>query len=234
MKKKICYMLILIGMILLGSCKEKKFMRDEQDFESNITEQEAVLEQNIQSEEEILQSQMGLATHGCVIVQEGETLSLNGMNVTVNAVTITRKKGEWHDFLSQELDENGCLSEDRAYVIVNVTIEQVGDADFWLNSIWLAFFGDDLKIGPIELDGTSLFKKDDRNPDAYRGLIKKGETLTTDLVYVIKKEEAGEDAHFLLEYNPTGCSLDYVESEEYGMIYLKSLEGVWNEIPMEE
>lgn len=227
-------MLILIGMILLGSCKEKNFMRDEQDFESNITEQEAVLEQNMQSEEEILQSQMGLATHGCVIVQEGETLSLDGVNITVNNVTITRKKGEWHDFLSQELDENGCLPENRAYVMVNVTIEQVGDVDFWMNSIWLAFFDEDLKIGPIELDGTSLFKKDDRNPDVYQGLIKKGESLTTDLVYVIKKEEAGEDAHFLLEYNPTGCSLDYVEPEEYGMIYLKSLEGVWNEIPMEE
>ena len=227
-------MLILIGMILLGSCKEKNFMHDGRGFESHITEQEAVLEQNMQSEEEILQSQMGLATHGCVIVQEGETLSLDGVNITVNNVTITRKKGEWHDFLSQELDENGCLSEDRAYVIVNVTIEQIGDADFWLNSIWLAFFDEDLKIGPIELDGTSLFKKDDRNPDVYQGLIKKGESLTTDLVYVIKKEEAGEDAHFLLEYNPTGCSLDYVEPEEYGMIYLKSLEGVWNEIPMEE
>lgn len=227
-------MLILIGMIVIGSCKEKNHMLDEQDVEKNITEKEAVLEQNTQSDEETLQSQIGIATHGCAITQEGETLSLGGMNITVNDVTITRKKGEWHDFLSQELDENGCLSEDRAYVIVNVTIEQVGDVEFWLNSIWLAFFDEDLKIGSIELDGTSLFKKDDRNPDVYQGLIKKGESRTTDLVYVIKKEEAGEDAHFLLEYNPTGCSLDYVEPEEYGMIYLKSLEGVWNEIPMEE
>lgn len=223
--KKFYRLLILMGIIVLGGCKEKNIANEEQ----NVT-----LEQDIQSAEEILQSKIELATRGCATVQEGETLSLKGMNITVNDVTLTRKKGEWYDFLSQELDENGYLAEDRAYVVLNVTIEQVEDVDFWLNSIWLSFFDEDLKIGPIELDGTSLMKEDDGNPDCFQGLIKKGEILTTDLIYVIKKEETGDDTHFLLEYNPTGAGLVYVEPEEYGMIYLKSLEDVWNEIPMEE
>ncbi len=235
MKKKIYYILLLVVTILLMGCQEKNSVSEEQGNKSNHIETEAATEPDTQSEEETLKYTIELATHGCKVVQEGETMSLNRMNITVNDVTVTRKKGDWYDFLSQKLDENGYLFENRAYVIVNVTIEQAEEVDFWLNSIRLAYFSeDDLRIGSIELDGTSLFKEDDGNPDVFQGLIKKGETLTTDLIYVIKEEEEGADAHFLLEYNPTGCGLDYVEPDKYGMIYLKSLEDVWNEIPMEE
>ena len=75
-------------------------------------------------------------------------------------VTVTRKKGDWYDFLEPELDAEGNLPENKAYVIVNTTITQNGENDFWLNSIWLGFFDYDLKIGQIEMDGTTLLKED--------------------------------------------------------------------------
>lgn len=231
MKKDICCM-VLIGAILLAGCQGKNSVNEEQELISRNTEAEEKAEQNIQSEEETLEAKIELATHGCLVVQEGETMSLDGIDVTVNDVTVTRKKGDWYDGEWFELDENGEMPEDMTYVVVNVTIERASDSDkFWLNHFRLAYFlEDDLRIGPIELYGTSLFKEDNGDPDKYEGVVKPGETLTTDLIFYIMKEEAGEDAHFLLLYNPTGCGIDYVKPEEYCMCYLESLENVWNKI----
>ena len=98
-----------------------------------------------------------------------------------------------------------------------------------MNSISLSSFLDnDLRIGAREIDGTTLLKKDEKAKNSFQGLIKDGDTVTTDLVYIINQEEETNDSHFLLEYNPTGCGLEYIEPDEYCVVYLKSLENVWD------
>lgn len=179
-------------------------------------------------EELSLESKIEEATRGCEVVQEGETVNLGAISITVNDVTVTKEKGDWYDFYYEE----GKLPEDEVYVVVNTTITQNGETDFWLNSIWLANFTDDeLLIGSREINGTTLLNDDNgynEKKDIYQGLIKDGDTVTTDLIFVINQEEETNDAHFLLEYNPTGCDLEDIESTEYCMVYLESLENVWD------
>lgn len=52
--------------------------------------------------------------------------------------------------------------------------------------------------------------------------------MTTDLIFVVEDAEVTADAHFLLEFNPTGANLVYVDAEDYSMVYLKSMEEVCN------
>lgn len=231
MKRIIYYVIFMIGIVSMSGCQKE-------NCESPNTEIAEETEQNTESEDDTLEAKIELATHGCQVVQEGEMMSLNGMNITVNDVTVTRKKGNWHDFLSTKLDENDYMTEDIAYVVINVSVERTAENEnFWLNSLWLAYFTDeDMRIGDIEIDGTTLIKTDDRNSGVYADLIEIGEILTTDLVYIIKEDMAAEieNTHFLLHYNKTGGAFSYTDPKDNCMTYLRTLEGVWNEITMEE
>lgn len=231
MKRIVYYVILMMGIVSMSGCQKEK-------SESLNTEIAEETEQNMESEEDALKAKLELATHDCQVVREGEMMSLNGMNITVNDVTVTRKKGDWHDFLITKLDENGYMTEDIAYVVINVSVERTAENEsFWLNSLWLAYFTDeDMRIGDIEIDGTTLFKTDDGNPDAYAEVLEAGETLTTDLVYIIKEDMSAEieNTHFLLHYNKTGGAFSYTDPEDNCMTYLRTLEGVWNEITMEE
>lgn len=222
MKKNNLFVFLLVCVSALTGCQSTSLENNSYSEESN-----SYLTEEISEEDKLMQT-IEIVTHGCDISREGETAYLDPISLTVNDVTITRKKGDWYDFLSPDLNDEGNLPEDKAYVVVNVTIEKKGEEEFWMNSICLDYFQDeDLRAGAIELDGTTLLKEDDGNQDIFQGLVDTGESLTTDLVYIINKEEEGENAHFLLTYSQTGVGFEYAKPEDFMVIYLESAEDVW-------
>ena len=61
---------------------------------------------------------------GCAIFQEGDSFEQNGMTITVNYSKITKKHGEWDnyiDFFPKE-DDEGIIEDDSCYLVVNMNV----------------------------------------------------------------------------------------------------------------
>ena len=188
---------------------------------------------------ESLEAEIEAATRGCKVVQEGEENQQDSLTYKVNSVQITKQTGDWYNMSGEipKVDENGRITEDVSYVVINVTIKDDGDYDFWWNMFWLSYFNDDdLMIGPAELVSASIFndysEKEREDNDVYQYKLPQGEEVTTDLIFVTEDSLMTKGNHFLLELDPTGVGggegLEYIKPEEYSMVFLKTMEDVCN------
>lgn len=226
--------------LLFTACTIQKNTRNQE----NTTNQESVDAQDtgsVNDTKQDLQGLMEIATRGCKIANEGEDIQLDAMTYRVNQVTLTKQQGDWTDISGAEvkLDSNKNIIGDATYVVVNVTVKKTADFDFWWNSLSLAYFTDDnLNIGPLELVSASLFQTFDPNDpkynDVYQSDMKVGDEVTTDLIYVVNDDEVEENTHFLIDINLGGANLEDVKPDTYCMIYLASMEGVFDETATEK
>lgn len=235
--KKIKFILCLCLSIslLFTACTIQKSTKNRE----NTTNKESIDTQDkgsVGATKQDLQGLMEIATRGCKIAKEGEDIQLDSMAYRVNQVTLTKQQGDWTDISGEEvkLDQNKNIIGDATYVVVNVTVKKTAECNFWWNSLWLAFFSNDnLNIGPSELVSASLFQTFDPNDpkynDIYQSDMKVGDEVTTDLIYIVNNDEVEDNTHFLLEINPTGANLEDVKPDTYCMVYLASMEGVFDE-----
>ena len=96
MKKKILlYLCCLSGALTLTACQNSTVEKSNKSTEAvkiENTENQINTETETITEEQTLQSKIEIATYGCEVTQEGETISLGPISITVNDVTVTRKK----------------------------------------------------------------------------------------------------------------------------------------------
>ena len=182
-----------------------------------------------------LDAKIEIATRGCEVVREGEKIQQGSLTYKVNSVQITKQTGDWYNMSGAipKVDENGKITEKVSYVVINVTIKDDGDYDFWWNMFSLSYFeDDDLMIGPEELVSAGIFsdysEKEREDKDVYQYKLPQGKEVTTDLIFVMDDSKMKEGNHFLLELNPTGAGLEYVKPEEYSMVFLNTMEDVCN------
>lgn len=236
MKKAITMGLCIGAMLCFGGCQSSNIDSDKKAPEVKQEEEQAEKPEK-EAKEQTLEAKIALATSGCKVVKEGEENQQGSLTYKVNKVTITKQRGDWIDMSGPvpETDENGMIIGDDNYIVVNVTVKDTGEFDFWWNSFWLAYFSDDdLNLGPYELVSAGIYynysEEERRDRDIYQYNLPENEEVTTDLVYVLSSEEMAPGMHYLLELNPTGLAdVGMTEPENYSMVYLETMEGINSE-----
>lgn len=230
--KKIGFAAVLCCMLCSAACSGKK----EDHAKREMTDQTNAVE-TAAAEVKTLDDYIEVATRGCKVVKEHEDVQqgtfLDDGHITfrVDKVTVTKQQGNWVDLgIEPDLDNQRKIIGEETYVVVDVTVRQEGEYDFWWNDFELTSFKeDDLRPGPSELVSVSVLCND-KNVDlmdsnVYHRELPEGEDIKTSLVFVIEDRELNEEGrHFLLEYNPTGASHEFIKPEEYSMVFLESME----------
>lgn len=183
-------------------------------------------EENISSEDS-LETRIEIATGGCPLAEMGEFMEQDGLRYRVNSAYLTKQKGDWTEQgWGLETDETGVVQEDASYVVLNVTLVETEDIDFWWNFFELgAFTESDSDMGVFELLAVGTLTEETLDPDGYRADLPAGEEVTTDMVFYIEDGMLEEQAHLFLVYNWHGRVLSqYNDPEDYSMVFLDQLE----------
>lgn len=242
MKKSVLLYIACCMLFCMTACGNKtRSVSEHKQSSTQEAEPETAAETSISDagENGTLEDYIEIATKGCKVgaekedVRQGSAIYDGTITYRVDKVTLTKQQGDWIDLSgpSPALDEDGRITDGQTYVVLDVTISQEGEFDFWWNSFWLASFTDkDLDIGPSEMVSASILSSNaDSDPNIYQYSLPAGRETKTSLVFVAEDSELAEAGrHFLLEYNPIGANLMYVEPEDYSMVFLKSMEDIRN------
>lgn len=194
--------------------------------DSGVAGEDASMDKNITSEDS-LETRIEIATGGCPLAEMGEFIEQDGLRYRVNSAYLTKQKGGWMEQgWGLETDETGTVLEDASYVVLNVTMVETGDIDFWWNSFELgAFTESDSDMATFELLAVGMLTEETLDPDGYQADLPAREEVTTDMVFYIEDGMLEDQAHLFLVYNWHGRVLsEYNDPEDYSMVYLDQLE----------
>ena len=93
-KKLLLYLCCLSSALTLTACQNSTVEKNNKSSEAVNTENienQVNTETETLTEEQTLQSKIEIATYGCEVAQEGETISLGPISITVNNVTVRDK-----------------------------------------------------------------------------------------------------------------------------------------------
>ncbi len=144
----------------------------------------------------------------------------------INSASITKKYSKkWDavpDYSIYQYDKNYNLINNYSYVVLNITVQckQVSDSinDFWLNALWLNIYdsnGNAIKSDYSEMATASLGKP--RIQSYFHNPLKKGESLTTDIVYIVADDILKKkDSYYVLSIN--NQNIKPSDPEDIGLI----------------
>ncbi len=191
-----------------------------------LTEEDTLMERSISSEDS-LETRIEIVTGGCSLAEMGEFIEQDGLRYRVNSAYITKQKGGWTEQgWGLETDETGAVQENASYVVLNVTLVETEDIDFWWNSFELgAFTESNYDMAAFELIAVGTMTEETLDPDGYQADLPVGEEVTTDMVFYVEDGMLEDQAHLFLVDNWHGLALsEYNDPEDYSMVHLDRLE----------
>ncbi len=163
---------------------------------------------------------------GETINEASDTILQDAWTYHINSVKVTKEHGEnWDavpDYSMYQYDENFNLINDYSYLALNITIQYKDSSakvnDLWLNAMWLNIFNSNAgKVGSgyAEMATASLGKP--KVQSYFHHPVQEGETLTTDIVYIVADEILeNSELYYVLYINNQG--INSVKPDDMGLI----------------
>lgn len=154
---------------------------------------------------------VGMGIKGVHLYEPEQEFLQDNWNYKVNSAFITKHTDSSWDGVPDyfEYDENNDITNGYSYLVVNMSITCVeentlAENKLWLNHISLGIFdknGD--KVDGSETRTTSI-GNNYLNKDYFSYAMQKGDSLTADIVYVIKDDMMSDENYYILEVNNHG------------------------------
>ncbi|MDD4369588.1 MAG: DUF4352 domain-containing protein [Anaerostipes sp.] len=160
------------------------------------------------------------------IIEVGKKVTQDDWTYQVNSAQLTKKQGNWlkEDDTWYKCDKNGNVTDHKTLVKVNITVTQnTNSKSFWLNNSKLELYNKDgtkvVEGYDYELCGATIVQNTKSN--CYQYSLKKGETVTTDLIYAVPDQYIKQTKYYMLEINNTGIDQDELLPKEHCHMKLK-------------
>ncbi|MGN0291740.1 MAG: hypothetical protein ACI4C5_07395 [Lachnospiraceae bacterium] len=161
------------------------------------------------------------------IVEQSKEIKQDDWSYQINEVEWTKKQGNWPypDKCWYQCDKEGNVLGDVTLLKVNITItryKETGDwnEDLYLNTNYLNLFDESGKAIFTEYEVVSATDVDMERKDCFKSSLKTGESMTTDLVYVVEDKAKEQTKYAFLSINNTGKSNDDLKQDEHCYIKL--------------
>jgi len=213
-KVGVAFVLILSAFVLSG-CGNKRNVTTEpinetqsEESQVNETDKEIIPNSKSKSEEEDVYWDKVKAFCECAqMVEMEDTVTIGDWSYHVNSAEITKKKGDWNnpDWNRFEYDSDGNLINEYSFVKANITFHclKKSERTFYLNLMTCHVYDKtpELVTGS-EMVTAVLDKSEDK--DFFEYDMQKGDTLTTDVVFIIEDKFVGEDYKYIAYINIAG------------------------------
>ena len=232
MKKglQIILILFILGICITGTFRlivskagvEKRVESTSKIIEN--TEDDKNMEKEKKETEKGVWKKLDEMENGCLIAEVNDMILQDNWRYHINEVEITKKKGEWENEERDECkyDKDGNLENEYSFFKINITVKCVKECDreLALNSMQFLIMDKNGKDLYYSGPSTATLDKNVNAKDFFFVNLKKGESITTNIVAVVDDKYLSKDNYAALHINNTGMASQCIKPSDHCYIKL--------------